>query len=150
MAKSGSEGAAAKFVWVTKWWAHIGGWLTSLATIYFALDWCLDVFSGGNGNNGRLLMSGKPNVAYYSWGWGWGNLWPWNNGNGNGSGNGSGSDGYWDVDILLYGVGATALSLELAAWIMYYYSLRGSLAYGRELMAAEQHASEQFSDEAYW
>lgn len=69
MVTSEKEGAAAKFVWVTKWWAHISGWVTSLGTIAGVLWVCFGVFDT---KKGKLLMSHVPEVGFWN-NWGWGN-----------------------------------------------------------------------------
>ena len=51
LAKNGKENAADRFVWVTKWWAHIAGWFASIATIYFALDWLIGAFDFDGGKH---------------------------------------------------------------------------------------------------
>ena len=57
-AKKGHAVAAGRFVWFTKWWSQISGWVTSLATIYLSMDYLLGIdLSPGRGK--RKLMKGK-------------------------------------------------------------------------------------------
>ena len=109
MAKKGRENAAARFVWVTKWRAHIVGWMASLGTIYLALDWGLEAFDFGKGKKHKLMAPG-------------GGAWD------------DDDDWGWDfMDYLYEGAAITAITIEVIGWILYYFSWKNSMAYGESL-----------------
>ena len=105
-AKKGHPVAAERFVWFTKWWSQIAGWVTSLGTMYLAIDWLLLEADFDR----HLLLS--PKVSKKK--------------------KGKGDD---DWEEAVYGaLGVIIISIEVAAWVMYYFSYSSALKYGESLV----------------
>ena len=116
-ASLGYEIAAHRFVWITKWWTNIGGWVFSLGNVYavgrylFMLNippYSRDSMKDMKDNKKGKLMAG---------GMGWDNF-----------------KGKTDwVQVWYYVWGSWILAVEAAGWTMFYYAYANSLDFGQAL-----------------
>ena len=129
-AAQGSVRAAERFVWITKWWAQIAGWLFFPGTIAVLIT----LIDEGVWYDDRRLLA--PRVQKHQNNW-WGNNWWYDDDEG---------DYNWYSQI----VGASVmLSLEIAGWVMFYVSYKDSLKYGEYLIQRNIKYAEGASDAGF-
>ena len=113
LAKYRVNSTAAKFIWITKWYAQITGWITTILSLFafwnLADDgdlswWIPDAYAKGS------------------------------------IGKGGGGSVFWQPTVFWQVIGITGFLIEAASWAMFYYSFKKSVSYGRYL--AEELAKE--------
>jgi len=112
-ARAGHEVAEKRFLWITKWWANIFGWTTSVMTImlYISLivEGDLDLFTDFLSFRGRKNWWKKSKKS-----------------------KGKGDDDLEEYAWMI--VGITGITVEVASWIIFYLAYGKSMAYGAHLL----------------
>ena len=122
-AKNGNVRAAERFLWITKWWAQIAGWILFPGTVFAAVaavdpDLILYIT-----DDRRRLLSPSVKAPHGGGGWNW--VW-WDD---------EDNEDYSE-DWITRIVGATImLSIDIAGWVMFYVSYKDALKYGQYLVA---------------
>lgn len=123
-AKNGRIRAAERFLWTTKWWAQVVGWLLFPATIFAAVaivDADLLRYLGHHEDEDRRLLSPRTK-AHDSWNWSW-----WDD---------EDNDDYdtsWIERII---AGVVMISLDISGWVMFYVAYKDSVKYAQYLIAS--------------
>ena len=115
-AKNGSVRAAERFLWITKWWAQIAGWLFFPASIA-----ALGVAIGDGDRDGDKKMLMSPLVEKKRR---------------------RGDDDEEGNQISLIVGASVILSLDIAGWTLFYLSYKDAINYGQYLLESNIQASE--------
>lgn len=108
-AKAGHEVAEKRFLWITKWWANVAGWSTSISSILLYISLIVE--------GDFSLYSFFPLFRRNRW-------WKKND------------DDDWEdfEEVALQVVGITGISVEIVSWVLFYISYPKAMAYGTYLL----------------
>ena len=123
-AKNGNIRAAERFLWTTKWWAQIMGWLLFPGTIFAAVaivDADLIRYLGEHDDSDYYRRLLSPRTKAHNW-------WSWDDDEDNDE-----YDSSWIERII---AGVVMISLDVAGWVMFYVAYKDSLKYTQYLIAS--------------
>ena len=116
----GYEIGAHRFVWITKWWTNIGGWIFSLGNVYAVLRYLFMLDIPPYSRDSMWDMKENKKGKLMAGGMGWGNF----------------EEQFAQIDwvqVAYYVGGSWILAVEAAGWVMFYYAYVNSLDYGQAL-----------------
>ena len=124
--RNGSVRAAERFIWITKWWSQIAGWISSLGVL-FAGMLIIELFYMGGSDDDRLLLL-SPRVADHR-------------------------PGLFNIfwydrpgDFLLEMLGWFIWLSEFTTWFMFYWSKTDAIKYAKYMIAANSSSLDDSSN----